>query len=183
MNVGTLNLDITIEECSSCKNLVVRDDSYYLDTPESPTITISLPGYNTAKVLDFDDSKINIFNSYTLGLSKSAATDKLIDLPDGLYTIVYAICPFDDFNIKVYYLRTCKAWCMYDTYLKQIFDSCLNVDPVLSQKLQHVEWLLKGGVAFAKDCNPDKAILLYKKALELLEDVKCQLGILGIKCI
>lgn len=177
MNVGVLNLDIVIEECSSCKNLVVRDDSYYLTTPENPTITISLPGYSTAKVLEFDYSKINIFNSYSLGLSSSAGTNSLIDLPDGIYTIVYAICPYDDFNTKVYHLRACQAWCRFDTYLKSIFDSCLDLDPVISKDLQHVEWLLKGASAFAKDCDIKKAGDLYRKALELLDDIECRLQI------
>ena len=177
MSVGKLNLDITVEECSSCKNLVIRDDSHYLDTPENPTVTISLPGYSTAKVLSFDYSKINIYNSYTLGLSSSAQTTDLIDLPDGVYTITYAICPYDELNVKVYHLRACLAWCRFDKAVKALFDSCYNVDQNLSKKLQHIEWLLKGASVFAGDCEVQKAVDMYRLATDLLEEIECQLEI------
>lgn len=177
MVIGQLNLDIVIEDCSSCKNLVVRDDSYYLTTPENPRLQITLPGYSKALTFDFNYSKINIFNSYSLGLSSSMNTDKLIDLPDGLYTLSYMICPYEQLYTTVYHIRQCKAWCEFDKCLQYLFDSCLDLDSKLTKQLEHVEWLLKGAKSFAEDCDSEKALKLHRKALELLESIKCQLGI------
>lgn len=177
MNIGQLNLDIRVEDCTSCKNLVIRDDSYYLDTPESPRLQITLPGYTSSMSFEFNNSQINIYNSYSLGVSSSADTDTLIDLPDGLYTLVYMICPYDQLYTTVYHIRQCQAWCDFDTYLKYLFDSCLDLDDKLKTKLEHVEWLLKGATAFADDCDTEKALKLHRKALELLTDIKCQLGL------
>lgn len=176
MSIGELNLDLRIEECSSCKNLVVRDDSYYLDDPVNPIVTITIPGYSTAKVIEFDHSKVNIFNSYSLGLSASANTDSLIVLPDGLYKIVYAICPYDEIYKTFYHMRQCQAWCDYDTNLRALIDNCYDLDPVIAKKLQHAEWLLKGASAYAKACETDKAVAVHRKAIELLDEISCQLS-------
>jgi hypothetical protein len=172
MSIGTLNLDIRIEECVSCKNLVVRDDSFYVETPEEPILLVTVPGYTTSKVLGFTTESSNIYNSYSFGLSPSTS---LVDLPDGLYTMKYAICPHDENIITVYYIRQCIAWCQFDTYLKQSFDSCYDLDDSIKTDLQRIEWLLKGAKAFADGCDPDKAIALHQKAVELLNRIKCRL--------
>lgn len=176
-NIGKLNLDIRVQECSSCKNLVVADHSYYLTDPEKPHLQITLPGYSKSVTFDFNASQINIYNSYSLGLSRSSDSDKLLDLPDGLYILVYMICPYEDLFETVYHIRQCKAWCRFDEYLTHIFDSCLDLNSDLTRDLQHVEWLLKGAESFSKQCDPDKAISLHRKALELLDNIKCQLGL------
>ncbi len=178
MNIGNLNLAIRVDDNSSCKNLTIIDESYYLDTPERPRLMITLPGYSSALTFDgFNASQINIYNSYSLGLSNSAATDCLIDIPDGLYQIVYMICPYDELYQPIYHIRQCKAWCDWNTAVMTMFDSCLDFNDDLKNRLERVEWLLKGATAFAQDCDPTKAIALHKKAVELITDIKCQLGI------
>lgn len=173
MNIGKLNLDIQVESCSSCKNLVVRDDSYYLEDPTFPKLQIKLPGSNLKYTFDFNFSKTNIFNSYSLGYSSSNETDCLVDLPDGLYTLTYMICPYDELFEVVYHIRQCTAWCRWETFLKNSFDSCLDLSPEVEKLLNRIEYLLKGAKAFADDCNPEKAIELHQKAVELLNRLEC----------
>lgn len=170
MNIGELNLDIRISDCTACENLVVQDHSYYLTTPERPKLQIQLPGYTSKWMFDFSPEKINIFNSYSFGLSTSSS---LTELPDGLYTLVYMICPYDQLFHTVYHVRQCKAQCKWDTFLKQSFDSCYDLSPEVNKLLNRIEYLMKGAEVFARDCEPEKAIELHQKAVELLERLEC----------
>lgn len=173
MAIGKLNLDIRIQDCSSCKNLVVQDHSFYLDSQESPRISIKLPGSNKVYSFEFTTGAANIFNSYSLGYSGSNDTDCLIDIPDGLYTITYAICPYDQLYVTIYHIRQCKAWCKWDTFLKNSFDSCLDLSPDAEKLLNRIEYLLKGAKAFAEDCDPERAMELHQKANDLLTRLEC----------
>lgn len=171
MNVGTLKLDIRICECSSCDNLVLEDHSFYLtDQPERPKVQIAIPGYTSGILFDFIPSKSNIFNSYSFGLSNN---DCLQELSDGLYTITYMICPYDELFQTIYHIRQCKSWCRWDKLLIKFFDSCLDLPSDSEKMLNKIEYLLKGAEAFAKDCEPDKAIELHQKAVELLTRLEC----------
>lgn len=170
MKIGELNLDIKVSNCSSCENLVIEDHSYYLTTPERPSIQIQLPGFNTTWTFDFTPEKTNIFNSYSFGVSPTSC---LSELPDGLYTIKYMICPYDQLYQTVYYVRQCKAQCQWDTLLKKSFDSCYDLSPDVNMLLNKIEYLLKGAEIFANDCEPDKAIEIHQKAVELLNRLEC----------
>jgi len=170
MSIGTLNLDIRVENCTSCNNLVLRDDSYYLETPEHPKIQIQVPGYNTKWTFDFTPETINIFNSYSFGLSTSTS---LAEIPDGLYTLVYMICPYDQLFETVYHIRQCKAQCRWDTFLKNSFDSCNELSPEVNKLLNRIEYLMKGAEVFAADCETERALELHQKAVELLDRLEC----------
>lgn len=174
MNIGKLNLDVRVCDCSSCKNLVIEDHSYYLTDPEKAQIQITLPGIDNKKfTFEFNHSRTNIFNSYSFGLSKETS---LINLPEGLYTITYMICPFDELFETTYYIRQCEAWCKWRSFLRQSFDSCLELSKEVEVLLNRIEFLLKGAEAFAEDCEPEKAVELHQKAIELLDRLECQLS-------
>lgn len=173
MNIGKLNLDIRVSDCSSCKNIAVADHSFYLETPIFPKLQVALPGSNLKYTFDFIPNQINIFNSYSLGYSSSNQTDELVDLPDGLYTLTYMICPYDELFETVYYIRQCRAWCNWETFLKASFDSCLDLSPEVEKLLNRIEYLLKGAKSFAESCEPAKAMELHQKAVELLNRLQC----------
>lgn len=170
MSIGTQVIDLRVDPNSSCKNLVVSDHSYYLADPESPRVQIKLPGYTSWHTLTFNFSENNIYNSYSFNLSGSSS---LINLPDGLYTIKYGFCPYDDNSTTFYHIRQCQAWCKWEDFLKQSIDSCLEVSKESEKILNRIEFLLRGAEAFAKDCDPDTAVELHQKAVELLTRLEC----------
>ena len=83
------------------------------------------------------------------------------------------ICPYDQLYQTVYYVRQCKAQCQWDTLLKKSFDSCYDLSPDVNMLLNKIEYLLKGAEIFANDCEPDKAIEIHQKAVELLNRLEC----------
>jgi hypothetical protein len=170
MSIGTQNIDLRIDTNSSCKNLVVKDHSFYLDEVESPKLQIQLPGRTTWFTFDFTPSEQNIFNSNSFN---SAPTEELGLLEDGLYTIKYGFCPYDENTHIYYHIRQCQAWCKWEQFLKQSIDSCLDVSPDAEKILNRIEFLLKGAEIFANDCEPEKAIELHQKAVELLTRLEC----------
>lgn len=176
MAIGNLNLDLRVCPCSSCKNLVLEDHSYYLDTPESPRVNITTPGSSTPWTFEFTPNKSNIYNSYSFGSSLVADAECLGDLADGLYTIKYMICPYDELNKTIYHVRQCLSWCRWETLLRQFFTNCLDLSRDSQALLNRIEYLLKGAEAFAADCDPDKAMELHQKAVELLTRLECQVA-------
>jgi len=172
MNIGVLRFDVQVATCSSCYNLVIEDYSYYLDTPEKPQVQITPPGFTTPIIFQFNASKKNIFTSYSFGLS---TTTELSLLPDGLYTIVYSICPHGELYEKFYHVRTCRIRCAWDKQFLKIFNNCFEPDEKTLTKLKHIDALIIGSEIAAKDCDPDKAMLMLRKANELLTQFDCEL--------
>ncbi len=168
-NVGKLYLGIGIlepEDCG-CKVLSVLDESFYLTDPESPTLDIVVPGYETVR-FQFEIGKVNIFNSYSLGITNTLTEADLIDLPDGLYELTYSICPNETLYTNVSYLRTCAIEGRIASYWAAKVTLC-DTESKIFKELEKIEILLKGGKANAKLCNTDKAIELYRKADDLLK--------------
>lgn len=172
MSIGVQNIDLRFDSNSSCKNLVVQDHSYYLEAVEEPKIQIQLPGYTSWYTFDFNTSQTNIFNTNSFSSSPS---DTLGNLQDGLYTIKYGFCPFETNTHLFYHIRQCQAWCKWESFLKQSIDSCLDVSPEAEKLLNRIEFLLRGAEIFAKDCDPEKALELHQKAVELLNRLECKL--------
>lgn len=173
MTIGDLNLDIRISDCSSSRNLSIKDESFYLETPVSPRVVITMPGTCLTYAFDFVPSRINIYNSYSLGISASNETHCLVDLPDGLYKIQYMICPYDKLITTVYHIRQVCAWNRWEACLTHLFDSCLDISSKIEKELNKIEYLLKGATAFANSCNSEKSIELHQKAMELLKELEC----------
>lgn len=167
----TLNVDIRIDEDSSCKSLVVKDYSSYTADPTEPVLQIQLPGRTTWHTLDFNFSQINIYNSESFNLTSD--DDELVTLSDGLYTIKYGFCPYDEFSYTFYHVRQCQAWCRWETLLKQSIDSCLDISRDAERLLNRIEFLLRGATVYAEDCDPETAIELHQKAVELIERLEC----------
>jgi hypothetical protein len=172
MSIGNQHIEIIVDNNSSCKNLAIKDHSYYLNSEEieSPKLQIQLPGHSTWYTFDFNISQINIYNSYSFSLSP---TDSLTNLPDGLYSIKYGFCPYDENTHLFYHLRQCQAWCKWEQFLKQSIDSCLDISPDAEKILNRIEFLLKGAEILANDCEPEKALELHQKAVELLTRLEC----------
>ena len=168
-----LQLNVEVIENCDCKTLAILDTSYYPVTPEFPTLVIEMPGFSPVQ-FPFQTGQVNIFNSYSLGLSGINTVPDLIDLPDGLYMLTYSICPNDQQYVTKHYLRTCQIEYKFAQEFAKTVNFC-DIDSKFMSDLQRIEVLIEGAKANAKVCNPTKAVELYRKANELLDrlDAKC----------
>lgn len=172
MPIGKLNIELRVNTNSSCKTLVIADYSTYLETPESPRIQIQLPGASTWHTFAFTASQTNTFNSDSF-LDSDEEEEELTNLADGLYTIKYGFCPYEETSTTFYHVRQCLTWCRWHALLKQSFDSCLDLSKEMESLLNRIEYLMIGAEIYAKDCEPEKAIEFHQKAVELLDHLEC----------
>lgn len=170
MSVGTLDLNISVletEDCG-CKTISILDTSFYPTTPESPTLNISVPGYENYLTFPFVVGQVNIFNSYSLRITTSLTDDCVSDIPDGIYDFTYSICPNDVLYTTISHLRTCQLEARLAKYWARVVTVC-DTESKVFKELDKIEILLKGAKSNAIICNPEKAIELYKKANDLLK--------------
>lgn len=161
-----MNVQLNIEalKAKDCAFLSILDNSLYPVAPTSAEINITLPGFSDPYNFDFILGEVNVFTSYSFGLTVEG-TDSFTPLPDGVYRLEFAPCP----NVGVanrYHLRTCKIDCRLGVQWAKYVDCC--DDEKMLYYLDKIEFLLKGAEAHADLCNPAKATELYKKADDLL---------------
>lgn len=164
-----LRLNVSPIETQDCKTLAILDTSFYPVVPVSPTLLITVPGFNAVQ-FPFTINQVNIFNSYSLGLSSVNTVEGLLDLPDGLYTLHYSIAPNDQLFVEKYHLQTCKLEYQFAQHFAKTVNLC-DTDSKLLKQLYRIEVLMEGAKANALVCNPEKAVSLYKKAKELLDRI------------
>lgn len=147
-----------------CSYLSILDTSFFPTPVASADIYVTLPGYGTPFKLNFTLGQVNIFNSYSFGLTTSSTSD-FSELPDGVYTINLTTCP-DTGDCIRHHLRTCKIDCRLGAQWAKYIQGC--EDEKTLYYLDRVEFLLRGAEANADLCNVAKATELYKKADDLL---------------
>ena len=172
INIGhsKLNLDFTVLHQSNAKYLLTVDVSQYITAPTGNVIDITVPGYSTPIRCSFDPSEVNVYNSGLLGLSSGST---LINLPDGVYTLTYRVCPVDVLYITKKIIRTCEIECKYlNLYAKFSLDCSYDNSENL-KKLDKIKNYIESAKANASICNYLKAAEFIQKANNLLFDVDC----------
>jgi hypothetical protein len=147
------------------KTLVFMDKSFYMESPEKPMLEVTPPGFVEARVIPIRANELNIINSSILGLS---SLDDFSDLPDGIYTLTYRVCPPEVFYKTKLYLRTValeyKLWeilTVKDTFTKEE-----------EKKIVLFDRLLKTAKSYAFYGNAVKAQLYYKEAESVINSIK-----------
>lgn len=162
-------LDFEIIPTGNPKTLVFIDSSSYFSEPEKPLLEVTLPGYSKYFLLNVVARKVNTFNSNTIGLTSLLNDGELIDLPDGIYSFRYKICPYDLAYIDKKFFRTTliefKLADLYDKIEKE--DCTVREDIVLQQQLAEVVVLIEGAKALANK-NEKKANKFYQLADSLI---------------
>jgi hypothetical protein len=162
--MANLQRNIEVLKAKDCSYLSIHDTSYYPVAPDEANIQILMAGYDTPFEFAFVLNEVNVFNSYSFGLTTSE-TDDFVALPDGLYTIHLTTCP-DTGVCTRYHIRTCQIDCRLALQWAKYAQDC--EDEKILYYLDRIEFLLRGAEANADLCNPDKAIELYRKADDLL---------------
>jgi len=175
-------LDIYIEKILNTKILVVKDCSFYNPEIVVTKAKLDLQYPNSSNYVNIPVGKnfSYIINSNTIGLTNVTNSDALSDLPDGIWTIKYSICPNDELYVEYTFLRNIKQLIKYHNLFCQIeIDKC-NKKQYLEdlKKIREIKDLIDAAQYLADDCGKyEKSIELYNEAEEMLNeftnDCKC----------
>ena len=158
------HLDFEILDVDNPKTLVFLDTSEYMEQPERPLLELTLPGHSRYFLLNVVARKVNTFNSNTIGLSEVFDTHCLQELPDGVYTAKYKICPYDKIWVQKHFLRTT----LFDRSLDKAF-TYINLDSEREKKeVIDIMLLKEAAKANVKEGLIKKGIEQFKEANEAL---------------
>ena len=169
-------LDFEIVSTGNPKTLVFVDASNYFEVPERPLLEITLPGYNKYFLVNITYNRVNTLNSNTIGLTSLLNNEAIVDLPDGIYTFRYKICPYSTtYKDRVHFRTTLieeKLSCLYSKW--DVSDCATNDDRALISDLAEIHALIEGTKSVVYK-NQKKANEFYKLAFKLIERVMCRL--------
>ena len=164
-------LDFDIIETHNPKTFGILDVSIYniLIPIENVEIEIYAPGYVYPAKPVFLSKSLNIFNSNNTGLTKATCEEDLVDLPDGIWKVRYSICPNDKLFIHKTWLRTNHIQTKFDQAVLKI--DALDCDEKEKKnkkiiKLREIEFLIESAVATVNQCNFQRGIDLYQRAVK-----------------
>jgi len=175
-------LDIYIEKILNPKLLIVKDASWYNPDIAVTNAKLDLQYPNSLDYVNIPVGKnfTYVINSNTIGLTNVTRTDALSELPDGLWTIKYSICPNDELYVEYTFLRNIKQLIKYHNLFCQIeIDKCNKKHYLEDLKtIRSIKDIIDAAQYLADDCGKyEKAIELYNYADSLLneftKDCKC----------
>lgn len=163
--------------------LLFLDTSDYYRQPESPLLEIVPPGYDKYFLVNIAFSKINVLNSGTIGFSDILEGGCLTELPDGIWSFKFKVCPYDEVYVSGYRLRTVLLeHKLADIYRALDFSDCdVADDEKIKKNVIDIILAIESGKANAKSGSVREASDLYKIACNLVnktlrqikEDCQC----------
>lgn len=151
--------------------LLLVDVSTYLNDPVKPIFSIKAPGMSSYIAVPYNPNQLNVLNSHILGLT--LYNSNFSSLPDGVYEIKQAICPYDEVYKKKFILRDNQLKATLYTYLNQD-DTCCDCPDSgkLESTLSKINLLLHSAKADAIFGEVKKATEKYNKASNLVGTLK-----------
>ena len=158
-------LDIYIDRQLLNPNLlVVKDASYYNPDIEVTNAYLEIlpPGFRENLLIEVDPRFIEILDSNSLNLTSPCKDNSLSELPDGLWTIRYSICPNDKLYVEYTFLRNTKQLIEFQK-LYCALNHCSSLE--LENKLKELEVINSyiKAAEYKAECGQ------YKQALELYD--------------
>ena len=161
-------MDFEIIPTGNPKTLVFIDSSNYYTEPERPLLEVTLPGYPEYFLTNVIARQVNTFNSNTIGLTELLNDNCLVDLPDGIYTFRYKICPYNViYKDKRYFRTTLIEQKLSDLYERLDTSDCVDKDKINPSDLVEIHALIEGAKAVAAK-NEKKANSFYQLADKLI---------------
>lgn len=165
-----LNLNIIIIPTFSVDSLTVLDISTYPDAPfeaVSPTIEICVPGFDTV-FLPFDINNFNTFTSSNFGITEPGVNQAL---PDGMYHFKYSIYPSLENFVEKSIMRVDRLQEKFDEAFLSL--EMMECDKAIKKQsmadLDTIYYLIQGAIASGNNCMNQQAMMLYKKATNMLK--------------
>lgn len=163
-------LDFEIIPTGNPNTLIFIDSSTYIGQPDSPRIEVLFPGFDRFFIANIIPNQVNTFNANTLGFSPSVlATDAVVELPDGVYTIKYMICPYTTNFVVKSFCRTV----LLEQNLKQLYekveatDCTRKHDKEILNAIAEIHMLIEG-CRYIADQDARKATEFYAVAERLI---------------
>ena len=170
--MANLNLDILVLNTYSKLTLGIADISTYPASPPiaNPTITIDIPNGFGNVSLPFTPNSFNVFNSILLGLSDP--TLPLTPIPDGVYTLTYAVDPASiNFVTKTIMRKEILQEKYHNAFMKLDMMECDGpIKKQAKEDLSSIYFFIEGSVAAANNCAIDEANKLYNQADKMLNN-------------
>lgn len=168
------HLDFEILETGNPKTLVFVDSSQYIESPDRPLLEVFLPAFNKYLLVNVIPGQVNTFNSSTLGLNSALQINFLQDLPDGVWSFRYKICPYDFIFIDKKHIRVTQLICkLSEVYNTISIDGCecpTQIDVFIQKQLTRIHILIEGAKAVV-NLDYIKAGRYYNLANKLVDDL------------
>lgn len=176
IGIDTYKIDFNILETNNPKIIALLDLSNYLTVPNKPLLFVTLPGFTGHVEIPYIPRSIITLNSDDLKLTEECDYDDLADLPDGVYQIRMAVCPYDELHSKKCWLKTTNFDCQFQDILLN-YENCDCLDQSkLKETILDVDILIQSAKAEINRCNIDKAVSKYRTALKKLENLEKKLN-------
>ena len=161
--ITTYNLNFIVEDYLNPKILVLTDLSEYPEVPDRPVYAIGLPGFDTHIEINGVYSKSTYVDSNSLGFTNHVSPCDLTDLPDGIYTICYKVCPHDQLFVTNYFFKTAGLQSRFDVFLASIeLDYKNNAVFYENEQILNVQLLLDSAKACARLGKSTEAMKRYE---------------------
>jgi|GEM_PF-2386647 hypothetical protein len=174
LGIHSNHLDFEILETGNLKTLVFVDSSQYMEAPDGPLIEVFLPGFNKYLLANVVASQVNTFNSSTLGLNDSLSVDCLQDLPDGVWSIRFKICPYQYVFIDKKHMRVSQLmYKLQNLYNELSIDGCdcpTQNDVYIQKTLTRIHILIEGSRSVV-NADSVKASRYYQLANKLVDEL------------
>lgn len=169
-------IDFEVIPTGNPKTLVVIDSSDYYTEPEKPLLEITLPGYNKYFLVNIEARKVNTFNSNTIGITTFLNGSEIVELPDGVYTYRFKVCPYDKlYKDKRFFRSTLIERELAAIYSKLDASDCsVSEDKKIISSIVEIHALIEGAKAVANK-SEKKANQFYQLAVKLIDDVSNRL--------
>lgn len=164
-------INFRIIPTNDLKTIALLDLSTYLGTPEKPLISVVLPGYTGSVDFTYVPAGIVIINSANLRLTTNGIAGYLADLPDGVYQITMKVCPYDELNSTMCYLKTSQLELDYQKLLLSVDVCGCNDEHKLKENIVDLDILIQSAKAEADTCNTTKAVTKYQAAVKKLASI------------
>lgn len=167
--ITNLYIDFDFIKSKNCKTLRIMDlSNWSIYENDAAYVKITTPGSLEPIVHIFQKGKYNIFNSNNLNLSDVHDYSDLANLPDGVYTVSVVRCEDDPKGVTKYFLQDCQIRCQVARKLLAVDLNCNSCKRELLVLIQDVILFLDAAQAQVDQCNPNKAMEYYRKAVQLL---------------
>ncbi len=171
--ITTYNLNFIVEDYLNPKVLVLTDLSEYPEVPDRPIYSIGLPGFDTHIDINAQYNKSTYVDSNVLGFSNHVPPCDLSDLPDGIWTICYKVCPHDELFVTQYFFKTAVLQSGFDKFLSSVeVDYKGNAVMYENDQVMNIQFLLDSAKACARLGKHSEALKRYELANKALNRLK-----------
>lgn len=161
-------IDFAVLDTTDIRNITLIDRSVYLDKPEKPMLFITPPGFTGHVEVPYRPNTIIEIDGEDLALSEI--------LPDGVYQIRMGVCPYEELNRKICYLKHTQL----DNRIRNLLlaykgCSCMT-DRQFKDGLTDAFLLTASAEASASICDIEKAAAKYRTASKTISNVEKKLN-------